>query len=179
MDEKLERVWLACDVYSLWAACREVHGSRSRINFEVLKNIVPTLRGGIDKVEMTASAYIVTHKRNTHKSFCDVLSGMEYMVKTMEVAYVDVGEAFTREHTLPVAIHDDWTAGIAVDAVHWLDSYDTFVLAAGCLQLEKLITYLTHQGKNVTVLTFDSPEAKGLYEEYADEVLYLTKEIVY
>ena len=161
VDKKLERVWLSVDVYSLWAACREVHGSSSRINFEVLKNIVPTLRGGIDKVEMTASAYIVTHKRNTHQSFCDVLSGMEYMVKTMEVAYVDPYPP-TRQ---VLAIHDDWTAGIAVDAVHWLDSYDTFVLAAGCLQLEKLITYLTHQGKNVTVLTFDSPEAKGLYEE--------------
>ena len=171
----LERVWLAVDVSSLWDACRDKHGKDARINFEVLRNVIPSLRGGIDKVNMNASAYIVTHKRATHAAFSEVLTSMEYMVRNTEVAYVDPLPPTRRV----MAIHDDWTAGIAVDAMHWLEEYDTFVLAAGHKQFEKLLTYLQNRGKKVIVLTFETPVTKALYEEYADDVFYLTKDIVY
>lgn len=172
MNEELERVWLSCDVASLWDACRDKFGRTSRINFEVLKNVVPSIRGGIDKVSMSANAYIVTHKRSTHKAFSDVLISLEYQVKMTEVDYVSSGKR-------PLAVHDDWTAGITVDAVHWADHYDTFVLAAGERQFEKLLTYLKNRGKNAVVLTFENDATKALYEGYADEVFYLTKDIVY
>lgn len=175
MTNKLERVWLAVCVSSLWDACRKKHGKDARINFEVLRNVIPSIRGGIDKVEMTATAYIVTHRRATHQSFSDVLTSMEYMVRSTEVSYVDPNPP-TRQ---VLAIHDDWTAGIAVDAIHWIEEYDTFVLAAGHLQLEKLLTYLSNRGKTVYVMTFENPTTKALYEDYADEVFYLTKDIVY
>ena len=171
-EVSLERVWLAVDVASLWEACRACHGDRSRINFEVLKNVVPALRGGIDRVELTANAYIVTHKRATHKSFSDVLTSLEYAVKPIEMDYVS-------HNKRPLAIHDDWAVGISVEATHWLDSYDTFVLAAGTKQFTKLLTYLQNRGKTVIVLTFESEAAKGLYEGFADEVLYLTEDIIY
>jgi hypothetical protein len=169
---ELERIWLAVDVASLWDACRVSHGRGARINFEVLQDIVPSLRGGIEFVELTASAYIVTHKRNTHGTFSDVLNSLEYHVKPTEVEYVSDGNK-------PMPVHGDWTSGITVDAMHWLEHYDTFVLAAGTKQFEKLLTYLRNHGKNVIVLTFESEATQALYEDYADEVFYLTKDIVY
>jgi hypothetical protein len=172
MSEDLERVWLSVCVSSLWDACREKYGKHARINFEVLKNIVPCLRGGIDKVDLNAVAYIVTHKRATHSSFSDVLTSLEFQVRTTEVSYVS-------HNKRPVGVHDDWTAGIAVDAVHWVDSYDTFVLAAGAKQFEKLLKYLTLRGKEVIVLTFETEASRAIYEDCANEVLYLTKDIVY
>jgi hypothetical protein len=167
-----DRVWLAVDVASLWEACRTCHGRQARINFEVLRDVVVSIRGCLDTVEVTASAYIVTHKRNTHGTFQDVLDSLEYHVKPSQVEYAVAGDH-------PVSVHDDWTSGITVDAMHWLDHYDTFVLAAGTKQFEKLLTYLQSRGKNVIVLTFESPAATALYEDYADEVFYLTKDIVY
>ena len=176
MSDGLERVWLAVEVSSLWDACREKHGSGSRINFEVLRNVIPSVRGGIGRVVLTASAYIVIHRRATHQSFSDVLTSLEYMVRTTEVSYTATSYGPTSS---PVAVHDDWTCGISIDALHWMDEYDTFVLAAGHKQFEKLLTYLRNRGKNVVVMTFESPTTKSLYEEYADEVFYLTKDIIY
>ena len=170
--EQLERVWLACDVSSLWDSCRDAFGDNSRINFEVLKYVVPALRGGIDKVQMNANAYIVTHKRHTHKTFSDVLTSLEYVVKLTEVDYVT-------HKNRPTPVHDDWTSGITLDAVYWIDSYDTFVLAAGCRQFEKLLNFLRANGKNIIVLTFKSEYTEAVYSDYADEVHYLTEDIVY
>lgn len=177
MAEKsdLERVLLAVDVASLWDTCRAKYGREARLNFEVLKNVVPAIRGGIDKVNMTSVAYIVTHKKATHLAFSKVLTALDFAVKSTEVKYFDPTPPTRRVGS----INDDWTVGISVDAVHWADKYDTFVLAAGAKPFEKLLQHLRERGKNVIVLTFENPRAKLTFEPNADEVLYLTKDIIY
>jgi len=164
-----ERVLFCVDIANLWDACRTKFGQSSRIDFEVLKNIYPSMAK--DEIGVYhPTAYIVTHRRATHGSFTEVLMALGYQVKESCIDYVVVDSR-------PVSMHDDWSVGITVDAVHNMESYDTFVIATGVSQYKHLLNFLRDNGKKVVVLTFETEQTQKLYE--GAETLFLSEDIVY
>lgn len=161
-----ERVYLACDVSNVWKACRTLHGKEARVNFEVLKDVVPSLMAD---VEQRLVAYTVEHPRAVHKNFEEVLTSLGYEIKSRKLVYVD-------ELRYPLNIN--WTTGITLDLLDVHDTYDTAVIVTGDGSYEDIIVRLKETGKKVIVIAFDTPASKVLYRE-ASELWALSGDIVY
>lgn len=167
-DKVTERVFVACDVANMWKSCREQFGQKARVDFQVLKEIVPAIR---DKtpVWQTLCAYIVTSPRGDHHNFEAVLKSLGYCVRErcMRFAKGDDGP-----------LRSDWDVGITIDAIDKIDTYDTFVLVSGDGDFSYLLEYLKGKGKTTVVLTFEQNTSRLLYDS-ADELHFLTSRILY
>lgn len=169
----MERVFLAVDVSNIWRVCKEKYGMDARVNFEVLKDIIPSLHDNPRDVEMEMAAYLITHPQSTHKHFEEVLTVLGYRVVEQCMDFVTLGD-----RTVP--IRHTWDVGLALDAMEFKASpgFDTFVLATGDADYSQLIRKLQEEDKKTIVLSFETPISAALYGA-ADEFYFLSEDIVY
>lgn len=161
-------VYLACDVSNLWKVCRSKYGKNARINFEVLKNIIPATYENIHTLDLCA--YTVAHPKAVQKPFEDILTSLGFSVKSRELSYVN-------ELNYPLNI--SWQMGISFDILEKLDQYDTFVIVTGNGEFRDLIDKVSvDDDVKLVVITFDTEAAKILYKG-VDELYLLEDNIVY
>ena len=159
-------IYLACDVSNLWKVCRSKYGKDARINFEVLKNIIPATYGNDVEVEMWA--YTVAHPKAVQKPFEEILTTLGFSIKSRDLAYVD---------DLNYPLNISWQMGISFDILdRQHDYYDTFVIMTGNGEFRDLID--RDLDRNLVVITFDTEAAKILYKG-VDELYLLEDNIVY
>ena len=160
---KLERVYVACDVANLWKSCKFVCGDRSKIDFQILKDVLPALFPDED-LNFLLNAYIITHPNAKHKNFQEVLENLNYSVMEKFITFNKVEP-------------DSWSAGITLDALRYWDKYDTFLLISCDSAYAPLMDYMMNKKKTV-VLNFERTIPDALLTR-ADKVFYLSREIVY
>lgn len=164
----MERVFTAVDVSNVFKSCRETYGANSRIDFQKLAALIPSLRYP-DSIQQRLLAYIVTDPDQKHHAFEQVLYSFGYQVKQRFLKYAK---------GLTKPMHSDWDVGITIDAVDQLDLYDTFALVSGDGDFSQLLDYIKKKGKKTLVLTFQKSTSKSLYE-VADELHLFTNDIVF
>lgn len=163
----MRNILFICDIDSLWKACRAKYGPGTRINFEVLKDVVKVLHG--DDVQITSTALMVIHPHKyTGTAFMDVLRTLDYRIIAKTLKYAPGIEG---------AAPSDWMCGITLMVLQQQEYFDGFVLAAGDKDYTELLKAVP-----MTYLTFETDHIKALFANEdlgCSSVKYLSKEIVY
>lgn len=176
-----ERVYTAVDVSNLFKSCRSEFGLDARVDFEVLSQLVPSIRRPNDVVQRLV-AYVVASSKNNHHAFSQVLRTYGYRVRERymryEKGFTTRCSACGNRETTSKATRSDWDVGITVDAMDQIDTFDTFVLVSGDGDFVMLLEYMKSKGKRVIVFAFETTTARHLYE-VADELYTFDKNILH
>ena len=161
------RVYVACDISNLWKDCREKYGSDARVDFEVLRRIVPSIFPD-QEVHQEIAAFIVTPPEKRNDAFERTLENFGYEIHWRPRRFLKTGP-----------IRADCGIDITIDAIDRCDDYDLFVLVSGDGDFSTLLEYLGETlDKETMVLTFQHSLSAMLHRS-ADRVYYFNRDIVY
>lgn len=175
-----ERVYVAVDVMTLWYIFKEHLGPGKRVHYDRLISLILRNRRSVDR-QLNLVAYTITVESNedidpkTKQSpknikFINLLKGLGYTVKNRSVNK----EAGLNKRQLAT----DWVVGISIDAVHEINTYDTFCLVSGCGDYTMLVNTLKEKGKYVEAVVPRDCEPHILVGK-ADRVIHLTNREIY
>ena len=171
-----ERIYVAVDVSSLWFACKNLFGEEYRISYPSLKKLVANSHTMASHIQYTAYVVsaphtkfdTVTQQRVTippkNRRFIEYLENLGFKVKNKRLDY---------EHFDNSILGADWSIGITIDALDYLDTYDTFTLLSGVGDYSSLLQALKERRKCVEVITFRDYYSRKIHS-IADSIIYLS-----
>lgn len=178
----VERVYVAVDVQNVWYSSKEQFGASARMDFEKLKNLISNKPLARIPRKLQLVAYTVTSStrrrgdgtlryvgKGKNERFLSTLKRIGYGVRNREM-YAEKG--------IKKPFHTDWDIGIALDAMQYLDEYDTFSLVSGDGDYSILIEKLKEKGKFVEVVTFESTLSRLLHVS-ANRVIHILRDQLY
>lgn len=181
-DQQTERVYVAVDVQNVWYAGKEQYGKSARLNFKKLKELISSKPLARIPRQLMLVAYTVTSSTRKRSDgslryvgsdktnrFLHTLRDLGYKVRNRNM-HTDKGSE--------KPFHTDWDVGIAMDAIHYINNYDTFCLVSGDGDYSILIDELKTNEKYVEVVTFESAVSRLLHTS-ADRVIHLTEDKMY
>jgi uncharacterized LabA/DUF88 family protein len=166
---KLEKIYIAVDVSNLYLSCKEMYGHRAKIDFKALSQFFNTNPEQVESDAMLV-AYTIGNLDNNQTRFHNTLKKFGYNVKHRPIT-------FPKGKDKPFGT--DWGIGIAIDALQFIDLYDTFVLISGNGDYDLLLKYLHERGKHTVVVSFAHTKSKLLDSDesyYLDDSFLFNKE---
>jgi uncharacterized LabA/DUF88 family protein len=181
--EKVERVFVAVDVMNLWYSARHQFGDGVRVNYRSLIDLIKSKALGSYPREIHAIAYTVTSstKQMTDGSIKHVdprVRNARFARKLGQFGFEVKNRHMYTEKGTKKPFATDWDVGIAVDAMHLADTYDTFALISGDGDYALLIEKLQEQSKYVEVFTFKSAVSRLLHVS-AHRIIYLSEDEIF
>jgi len=149
------------DSQNLWGAVRSAYGPNARVNYLKLKSIA---KGDTTYEEVRYRAYIGSVDPDRASSFARVLKTFGYQV-------------FALNKKNPRYSQTDWDAGIIVDVLNEIDTFDHLAIATGDGDFVPLIERVKEEGKLVRLVTLPKSTNPRL-ASICDEVRLLDKECV-
>lgn len=166
-QDQVERVFVAVDVMNLWYSGRDHLGSSVRVNYGKLKDLIRSRKLGSIPRALRLIAYTISTEegsRDRNTKFIETLQKAGYEVRNRNLQ---------REKGLTKPFASDWDVGIAVDAIKFVDNYDTFSLVSGDGDYAILLDELRQRNKYVEVITFKETASRLLHTS-ANRVIHLT-----
>lgn len=182
LKTKVERVYVAVDVSNLWHSSREQFGSNARVDFGKLRELV--LGKPLARIPRKARmvAYTITAstraRANGRIRYVDKSKNDRFLSTLEKIGFEIRNRDMHAEKGIKKSFHTDWDVGIAVDAIKYLDTYDTFTLVSGDGDYAILMEELRSKGKYVEVITVESTTSRILHAT-ADRVIHITKDHLY
>lgn len=179
--KKTERVYVAVDVQNIWYSSREQFGSTARVNFDKLKYLILNKQLSTLPRELNLVAYTITASTKVRADgqiryvgkkndrFLETLTRIGFSIRNRDMF---------SEKGIKKPFHTDWDVGITLDAVNYIDEYDTFTLVSGDGDYSILIEDLRKRGKFVEVITFETTASRLLHAT-ANRVIYITESELY
>jgi len=162
-QNRVERVFVAVDVMNLWYSGRDHLGSDVRVHYGKLKDLIRNRKLGSIPRALRLIAYTISTENHNTK-FIETLQKAGYEVRNRNIQ---------REKGLDKPFASDWDVGIAVDAIKFIDDYDTFSLVSGDGDYAILLDELQQRNKYVEVITFKETASRLLHTS-ANRVIHLT-----
>jgi uncharacterized LabA/DUF88 family protein len=181
-NPNVERVYVAVDVSNLWHSSREQFGINARVDFEKLRDLILSKKLARIPRQARLVAYTITASTRIRASgkirYVDKNKNDRFLSTLKRLGFEVRNRNMHAEKGIKKAYHTDWDVGIAMDAIKFIDTYDTFTLVSGDGDYSILIEELREKGKFVEVVTVESTTSRILHVT-ANRVMNITEDQLY
>lgn len=177
----IERVFVSIDVMNIFHSGQEQFGRFCRVDYKKLFSLIKEKQICQFPRKLHGIAYTVTphfkiqkdgsikQTENKNRGFLKYLQDMDVEVKNRDT-YIQKGI------NKPMAT--DWDVGITIDALNYIQEYDTFCLVSGDGDYSLLVNDLKEKGKFVEVITFEKSASRILCAS-AHRTILITRDLVF